>query len=79
MIHQPSGGMEGQATDIEISAKHIIKTRENLNKILSKNTGQSLAKIEKDVERDFFMSAEEAKKYGIVDKILTKNGTDNLK
>ena len=70
MIHQPLGGAEGQASDIEISAKHIIRTRENLNKILSKNTGQPLSKIEKDVDRNFFMDAEEAKKYGIVDKIL---------
>ncbi len=70
MIHQPLGGAEGQATDIEISARHILKTRENLNKMLAKNTGQPLSKIEKDVERDFFMSAEEAKKYGIIDKVL---------
>ena len=70
MIHQPLGGAEGQATDIEITARHILKTRENLNKMLAKNTGQPLSKIEKDVERDFFMSAEEAKKYGIVDKVL---------
>ncbi len=70
MIHQPLGGAEGQATDIEISAKHIIKTRENLNKMLAKSTGQTLAKIEKDVDRNYFMSAEEAKKYGIVDKVL---------
>lgn len=70
MIHQPLGGAEGQATDIEIRAKHIIKTRDTLNKILSKNTGQKLEKIEKDVDRDFFMSAEEAKKYGIIDKVL---------
>lgn len=70
MIHQPHGGTEGQAADIEISARHILKIRENLNKILSKNTGQPLSKIEKDVDRDFFMSAEEAKKYGIVDKVL---------
>ncbi len=70
MIHQPIGGVEGQATDIAITAKHILKTRENLNKILAKNTGQPISQIEKDVERDFFMNAEEAKKYGIVDKIL---------
>jgi ATP-dependent Clp protease protease subunit len=70
MIHQPSGGAEGQATDIEITARHILKTRELLNKILAKNTGKPLATIEKDVERDFFMTAEEAKKYGIVDEIL---------
>ncbi len=70
MIHQPHGGAQGQASDIEIGAKHILKNREILNKILAKNTGQSLTKIEKDMDRDFFMSAEEAKKYGIVDKIL---------
>ncbi len=69
MIHQPLGGAEGQASDIEISAKHILKTRMNLNKILAKNTGQTLAKIEKDVDRDFFMDAEEAKKYGIIDQV----------
>ena len=71
MIHQPMGGVEGQATDIAITAKHILKTRENLNKMLAANTGKPLAQIEKDVERDFFMDAEEAKKYGIVDKILS--------
>lgn len=70
MIHQPLGGAEGQATDIAITAKHILKTKDNLNKMLAENTGQPLSKIEQDVERDFFMSAEEAKKYGIVDKIL---------
>ncbi len=71
MIHQPLGGVEGQATDIAITAKHILKTRENLNKMLSDFTGKPLAQIEKDVERDFFLDAEEAKKYGIVDKILS--------
>lgn len=70
MIHQPLGGAEGQATDIAITAKHILKTKDNLNKMLAENTNQPLSKIEQDVERDFFMSAEEAKKYGIVDKIL---------
>ena len=70
MIHQPWGGAEGQATDIEITAKHIIATRERLNKMLAKNTGQKLEKIEKDVERDYYMTAEEAKKYGIVDKVF---------
>ncbi len=69
MIHQPWGGAQGQATDIEITAKQILKTREKLNKILSKNTGQPLSKIEHDVERDFFMSPEEAKKYGMLDEI----------
>jgi ATP-dependent Clp protease protease subunit len=70
MIHQPHGGAEGQASDIEISARRILKNREVLNKILAKNTGQSLSKIEKDVDRDFFMDAEESKKYGIIDKVL---------
>ena len=70
MIHQPSGGAEGQATDIEITAKQILKLRAVLNKILAKNTGQTLAKIEKDVERDFFMTSDEAKKYGLVDKVF---------
>ena len=71
MIHQPLGGAEGQATDIEISAKHIIKTRATLNKLLAKHTGQPLSRIEKDVDRDFFMDADEAKKYGIIDQIMT--------
>lgn len=70
MIHQPWGGTQGQASDIEITAKHILKTREKLNKLLSQNTGKPVAQIEKDADRDYFMSAEEAKKYGIVDKIL---------
>ncbi|MCR4333410.1 MAG: ATP-dependent Clp endopeptidase proteolytic subunit ClpP [Patescibacteria group bacterium] len=70
MIHQPHGGAEGQATDIEITAKQILKLRAVLNKILAKNTGQKLEKIEKDVERDFFMTADEAKKYGLVDKVF---------
>lgn len=72
MIHQPLGGVEGQASDIAITAKHILKTRDNLNKMLAKHTGKSTAQIEKDVERDFFMDAEEAKKYGIIDEIVTK-------
>ncbi len=71
MIHQPSGGTEGQASDIEITAKHILKIRSRLNKILAKNTGQKQSQIEKDVDRDFFMSAEEAKKYGLIDKIYS--------
>ncbi|MEA2715464.1 MAG: ATP-dependent Clp protease, protease subunit [Candidatus Parcubacteria bacterium] len=70
MIHQPSGGTEGQAADIEISAKHIVKLRGSLNKILAKTTGQSVSKVEKDVDRDFFMDAEEAKKYGIIDQVM---------
>src|SRR5665811_1921007 len=79
MIHQPLGGVEGQATDIAISAKHILKTRDNLNKLLAKNTGKSLKQIEKDVERDFFMDADEAKKYGIIDEIVTKSKTPAIK
>jgi ATP-dependent Clp protease, protease subunit len=74
MIHQPWGGAQGQATDIEITARHIIATRERLNKILAKATGQPLEKIEKDVDRDYFMMAEDAKKYGIVDAIFTQKG-----
>ncbi len=70
MIHQPSGGAEGMASDIEISAKRILRRKEVLNKILAKNTGQTLQRIEKDGDRDFFMDSEEAKKYGIIDKIL---------
>ena len=70
MIHQPRGGAEGVASDIEITAKQILKLRERLNKILAKNTGQKIEKIEKDVDRDFFMTAEEAVKYGVVDKVL---------
>src|SRR5512146_724273 len=69
MIHQPHGGAEGQATDIEITAKQRLKLRERLNRILAKNTGQVFEKIEKDVERDFFMTSDEAKKYGLVDQV----------
>ncbi len=72
MIHQPLGGAQGQASDIEIRAKHIIKTRERLNHILSQRTGQTLKRIEKDTDRDYFMSADEAKDYGIVDKVIEK-------
>ncbi|OGG47776.1 ATP-dependent Clp endopeptidase, proteolytic subunit ClpP [Candidatus Kaiserbacteria bacterium RIFCSPHIGHO2_02_FULL_50_9] len=69
MIHQPWGQAQGQATELEITAKHILSVRDKLNKILAKNTGQTLTKVENDVERDFFMSADDAKKYGIVDEI----------
>ena len=69
MIHQPSGGAYGQASDIDITAKHILKTRDRLNKMLAKATGQKLTKIEQDVDRDMFMDAEEALTYGIVDQI----------
>lgn len=70
MIHQVMGGAEGQATEIEISARHILKLKERLNKILAHSTGQPYTKIEKDTDRDYFMTAEEAKEYGIIDKII---------
>lgn len=70
MIHQPWGGAQGQASDIEITARHILKTRATLNKMLAKATGKPLAQIEKDTDRDFFMDAEESKKYGLVDTVL---------
>ncbi len=70
MIHQPWGGTQGQATDIEITARHILRTRDTLNKMLAKASGKPLAQIEKDTDRDFFMTAEEAKKYNLVDTIL---------
>lgn len=72
MIHQPSGGTQGQATDIAIQAKEILKTRERLNKMYALHTGQSIDKIEADMERDHFLTAEEAKEYGLIDDILTK-------
>ncbi len=72
MIHQPLGGVQGQASDIAIHAEHIMKTKKRLNKILSEKTGQPLEKIEKDTDRDNFLSAEEALKYGLIDKIFNK-------
>ena len=75
MIHQVMGGTEGQASDIEIAARHILRTKENLNKILSKATGKTPAVIEKDSDRDYYMTADEAKKYGIVDEIIVKSKT----
>ena len=72
MIHQPLGGAEGQATEIEIAAKRIVASRKVLNEIMAENTGKPIATIEKDVDRDFFMDAEAAKKYGIIDKIQIK-------
>jgi len=74
MIHQPLGGARGQATDVIIHAERLVKTKKHLNKILSERTGQPLEKIERDVERDYFMSAEEAKAYGLIDDILAKRG-----
>ena len=79
MIHQPLGGFKGQATDIDIHAKRILKIKETLNEILSKNTNQPIDKIKKDVERDYFMSAEEAKNYGLVDNVITKNSKVSTK
>ena len=72
MIHQPSGGSQGQATEIEIQAREIIKTREQLNKILADRTGQPLERIARDTERDYYMSADEAKEYGVVDQVISK-------
>ncbi|HUI45269.1 MAG TPA: ATP-dependent Clp endopeptidase proteolytic subunit ClpP [Nitrospirota bacterium] len=72
MIHQPMGGFQGQATDIEIHAKEILKLKETLNTILSNHTGQPIEKIQSDTDRDFFMSGEDAKSYGIVDEVITK-------
>ncbi len=72
MIHQPLGGAKGQATDIKIHAENILKTKDKLNRILSDRTGQPLEKIEKDTDRDFFMSAEEAKAYGLIDDIMVR-------
>lgn len=72
LIHQVLGGFEGQATDIKIHAEHILKIKDKMNKILAEHTGQKIETIEKDTDRDFFMSAEEAKKYGIIDKVIRK-------
>ena len=72
MIHQPLGGMQGQASDIKIHADHILRTRERLNRILSQNTGRPLDVIERDTERDNFMTAEEAAEYGLIDKVYEK-------
>jgi ATP-dependent Clp protease protease subunit len=74
MIHQPLGGAQGQATDIEIHAREILKTRDQLNRILAERTGQSLEKIQADTERDYFMSADEAQSYGLVDQVVTQRG-----
>jgi len=72
MIHQPSGGSQGQATEIEIQAREILKTREQLNKILAECTGQPLERIERDTERDYYMSADESKEYGLIDQVISK-------
>ena len=79
MIHQPLGGVEGQATDIEITARQIIKLRERLANMMATNTGQPLDKVNDDIDRDYFMSAEDAKTYGIIDEIYTSNSTPKKK
>ena len=75
MIHQPWGGAQGQATDVEIHAREILRQRELLNEILAANTGQPLTKIQQDTERDYFMSSEQAKEYGLVDAIMARRGS----
>jgi ATP-dependent Clp protease protease subunit len=79
MIHQVMGGAEGQASDIAINAKHILRTKDTLNKILAKNTGQTTSQIEKDSDRDYYMTADEAKKYGIIDDIVSKPKAESKK
>ncbi len=79
MIHQPSGGAQGQATDIAIQAKEILYIRERLNEAMAANTGQPVEKIARDVERDFFMNAEEARDYGLVDSVLVKRPDDTVR
>ena len=79
MIHQPSGGAQGQATDIEIQAREILKLRESLNQILAERTGQPLEKIRADSERDYFMSADEAKDYGLIDRVIAKRDIEAAK
>ena len=79
LIHQPLGGAQGQATDIEIQAAEIIRIKKSLNEILAKNTGQSIKKIEKDTDRDYIMTPEEALEYGMIDKVVTVNTTPNIK
>jgi ATP-dependent Clp protease protease subunit len=75
MIHQPSGGAQGPAADIKIAAEHVLKNKSRLNKLLAGNTGKNIEKIEADTERDYFMSAEEAREYGIIDEIITKRAS----
>jgi ATP-dependent Clp protease protease subunit len=79
MIHQPMGGFQGQATDIEIHAKEILKLKDTLNKILATHTGQPLEKIQNDTDRDFFMSGEDAKQYGLVDEVIAKKVLRSMK
>ena len=79
MVHQPWGGAQGQATDVEIHAREILRLRELLNEILAGNTGQALAKIQQDTERDYFMSSAQAKEYGIIDHLMTRRGSPAVK
>ncbi len=79
MIHQPSGGSQGQATEIDIAAKHILRTREKLNRIMSENTGKPYEEVCKDTERDNWLTAEEAKEYGLVDKVITLHASADEK
>ena len=79
MIHQPLGGAQGQATEIEIAARRILALKEKLNMILAERTGQSLETLQRDTERDNFMSAEKAKEYGLIDKVITRSGSDSKK
>jgi ATP-dependent Clp protease protease subunit len=79
MIHQPLAGFQGQATEIEIHARELLKTRENLNRLLAKHTGQPVEKIQVDTERDYFMSAEEAKTYGLIDEVFTRKKPEAAK
>ena len=79
MIHQPLGGAQGQATEIEIAARRILALKEKLNMILAERTGQSLETLQRDTERDNFMSAEKAKEYGLIDKVITRSGSESKK
>ena len=79
MIHQPLAGFQGQATEIEIHARELLKTRENLNRILAKHTGQPIEKIQNDTERDYFMSSEEAKTYGVIDEVFSRQKPEPTK
>jgi ATP-dependent Clp protease protease subunit len=78
MIHQPLGGFQGQATDIEIHARDILKTREQMNRILADRTGQSFEKIARDTERDYFLTADESKEYGLIDEVLERRPEDSI-
>ena len=78
MVHQPSGGTQGQASDIEIQAREILRLKDSMNKVMAERTGQSLERIERDSERDFFMSADEAMEYGLIDKVLAPNADEAM-